>query len=46
MRRTRKIRRDCLPREIIDHLEQQGLGWGHDLDLRCFYIKGERRHGR
>ncbi len=46
MARAQKIRRDCLPKEVIRHLQQQGLGWGHDLDQGCFFIKKEVRHDR
>lgn len=34
MKRTQNVRRECLPQTIIRHVQQQGLGWGHDL-IRC-----------
>ena len=47
MRDTQRIRRDALPQEIIRHLEQQGLGWGHDLYPANFWIKDKpRKKGR
>jgi len=45
MTRVHRIRRDCLPQEVIRHLEHQGLGWGHDLDRGCFRIRKEARNG-
>ncbi len=41
-----RIRKDCLPQNIIRHLEHQGLGWGHDLDAGCFYIAKDPNHGK
>lgn len=41
MTRFIKFRKDCLPAEVIRHLEQQGLGWGHDLNAGCFVMKTE-----
>lgn len=46
MKRTQRIRRDCLPQTIIRHLQQQGLAWGHDLDAGCIHIKTEVRHDK
>ncbi|SLN14511.1 hypothetical protein [Pseudooctadecabacter jejudonensis] len=39
------VRRDCLPREVTEHLERQGLGWGHELDAGCFRSVEETRRG-
>jgi len=44
MKQIVRIRTDCLPLDIIRHLECQGLGWGHDLDSGCFRIKREAFH--
>ncbi len=38
MKRTHKIRQDTLPREILRHLEQQGLGRVHDVYPQDFWI--------
>ena len=45
MRKNITIRRDCLPSDIIRHLERQGLGWGHDLDQGCFVLRKEVGNG-
>lgn len=46
MKRTKRIRRDCLPVTIIRHLQQQGLAWGHDLDAGSIHIQIEARHDK
>ncbi|MCF2903840.1 hypothetical protein L0666_02475 [Octadecabacter sp. CECT 8868] len=47
MRDTHRIRKDSLPLSIIRHLEQQGLGWGHDLYPGSFWVKTDtRKKGR
>lgn len=46
MKKTKHIRHDCLPQTIIRHVQEQGLGWGHDLDAGCFHIKPKARHDK
>jgi hypothetical protein len=47
MRETHKVRRDSLPMTIIRHMEQQGLGWGHNLYPDQFWIKNDKnKRGR
>jgi hypothetical protein len=43
MRDTHRIKRNALPMTIIRHLEQQGLGWGHDLYPDTFWIKSDKK---
>ncbi|MEL6957559.1 MAG: hypothetical protein AAGL89_01250 [Pseudomonadota bacterium] len=45
MRKIVTIRRDSLPRDIIRHLEQQGLGWVNDRDLGDFRLVKETTNG-
>ena len=39
MTRTYRTTRHGLPNRIVRHLEQQGLGWGHDLYPGALWIK-------
>ncbi|MGJ8624711.1 MAG: hypothetical protein ACSHW1_18370 [Yoonia sp.] len=46
MKRTQNVRRACLPQTIIRHVQEQGLGWGHDLYPCDVWIKIDEKKGR
>ncbi len=46
MRNADRFNRNSLPMTIIRHLEQTGLGRGHDLYPNSFWIKSDKKRKR